>query len=323
MPIIRHVVPLPTPLRRPGGYARIGLAGGHAGELRPLGDDAADVRELRVAPRVGPPALEDQPVFARGVPELRRRAEGVADGQRRVCNRVVAVVQRPRNPVSFLAALRTQWKARGGDLWEAIDRTALLAALAGARLRSTPGTGRIAYSNLGAGVLGHALVAAAGSRDYGELVRTRICGPLGLADTVLVPSPEQAGREAVGHRSRRRPTGHWQVAGLPGAGALRSTADDMLTFLQAQLRPYDTPLGPALALTHAERRPGRRLGIGLGWLRVPLRADDVVLWHNGGTGGFRSFAGFVPAAGVGAVVLANDLGSVDRAGLDVLRALGS
>jgi D-alanyl-D-alanine-carboxypeptidase/D-alanyl-D-alanine-endopeptidase len=46
-----------------------------------------------------------------------------------------------------------------------------------------------------------------------------------------------------------------------------------------------------------------------------------MLWHNGGTGGFRAFAGFLPASGVGAVVLANDQRGVDRAGLDVLTAL--
>lgn len=223
----------------------------------------------------------------------------------------------PRNPVSFVAALRTSWAARDGDPWEAVDRAGLLAALSRARLRSTPGTGRIAYSNLGAGVLGHALVAAAHGRDDDELVRARICAPLRMADTLVQPDAEQMEREAVGHRRRRRPTGHWAVAGLPGAGALRSTADDVLTFLQTQLRPHDSSLGEAVTLTHAERRPGQRLGIGLGWLRVPLRGGDVMLWHNGGTGGFRAFAGFVPAAGVGAVALANDRVSVDRAGLDV------
>jgi D-alanyl-D-alanine-carboxypeptidase/D-alanyl-D-alanine-endopeptidase len=229
----------------------------------------------------------------------------------------------PNNPMPLSAAVRAQWKARDGDPWEAIDRAALLTALARTRLRRTPGTGRIAYSNLGAGVLGHALVAAAHNRDFGELVRSRVCEPLGMADTVLLPDQEQSQREADGHRRRRRPTGHWEVAGLPGAGALRSTAADMLTFLQAQLRLDDTPLGPAIALTHQERRPGKRLGIGLGWLRVPVRSDDVLLWHNGGTGGFRAFAGFVPTAGVGAVALANDLRSVDRVGLDLLTALST
>ncbi|NEK56749.1 beta-lactamase family protein [Geodermatophilus sabuli] len=227
----------------------------------------------------------------------------------------------PNNPMPLAAAIRAQWKARNGDPWEAFDRAALLTALAGTTLRRTPGTGRIAYSNLGAGVLGHALVAAAATRDFGELVRSRICDPLGMADTVLLPDREQSEREAVGHRSRRRTTGHWRVAGLPGAGALRSTATDVLTFLQAQLRPEDTPLGPAIALTHPERRPGSRLGIGLGWLRVPMRGGRVLLWHNGGTGGFRAFAGFVPAAGVGVVALANDVRSVDRVGFDLLTAL--
>ena len=229
----------------------------------------------------------------------------------------------PNNPMPLPAAVWAQWKARAGDPWEAIDRAALLSALGGMKLRRTPGIGRIAYSNLGAGLLGHALVAAAAAHHYGELVRSRICDPLGMADTVLLPDPEQAEREAVGHRRRGRTTAHWEVAGLPGAGALRSTASDMLTFLHAQLRPDDTPLGPAIALTHAERRPGQRLGIGLGWLRVPMRGDHVLLWHNGGTGGFRAFAGFVPAAGVGVVALANDLRSVDRVGLDLLAALSS
>ncbi len=229
----------------------------------------------------------------------------------------------PSNPMSLPAAALAQWRARDGDPWEALDRAALLASLGATTLRRTPGTGSIAYSNFGAGVLGHALVAAAGAADFGELVRSRVCAPLGMADTVLLPDREQAEREAVGHRRRRRPTGHWEVAGLPGAGALRSTATDMLSFLHAQLRPESAPLGPAMALTHAERHPGKRLGIGLGWLRVSLPSGQVMLWHNGGTGGFRAFAGFVPAAGVGAVVLANDLRSVDRVGVDLLTALST
>ena len=89
-------------------------------------------------------------------------------------------------------------------------------------LRRTPGTGRIAYSNSGAAVQGQALVAAAGERDFGELVRSRVCKPLGMVDAVLLPGREQTTRGADGHRRRRQPTGHWDVAGLPGAGALHS-----------------------------------------------------------------------------------------------------
>jgi CubicO group peptidase (beta-lactamase class C family) len=229
----------------------------------------------------------------------------------------------PNNPMPLVAALRTAWLSRDGDPWEAIDREALLSALSRTALRQTPGTGRITYSNLGAGVLGHALVAASPHHDFGELVRSRICEPLGMGDTVVLPDTGQARRQATGHRRRHRPTGHWHVAGLPGAGALRSTAADMLIFLQAQLDPSTTSIAPALALTHQERRPGKRLGIGLGWLRVPAPQGRVMLWHNGGTGGFRAFAGFIPAAGVGAVALSNDLRSVDRVGVELLTALSS
>ncbi len=37
----------------------------------------------------------------------------------------------------------------------------------------------------------------------------------------------------------------------------------------------------------------------------------------------RAFAGFVPAAGVGVIALANDLRSVDRVALEVLTALST
>lgn len=224
----------------------------------------------------------------------------------------------PRLPIPWATAVRRQLLARDEDPYAPIDRSALLAALAHTRLRRAPGTGRMAYSNFGAGLLGHALVAASGSADYDTVVRERICGPLGMADTMVSPGPELSAREADGHRRRGRRTGHWALTGLPGAGALRSTAADLLTFLRAQLRPDDTPLGPAIALTHVERGTGGGPGIGLGWIRIS-RAGEVLLWHNGGTGGFRSFAGFVPARGVGAVVLVNDARSCDRIGLDLLR----
>jgi CubicO group peptidase (beta-lactamase class C family) len=70
-------------------------------------------------------------------------------------------------------------------------------------------------------------------------------------------------------------------------------------------------------------RSGGNLSIGLGWLQVPFRGNHLLLWHNGGTGGFRAFAGFVPGTGVGVIVLANDLRSVDRVGLDLLAVLNT
>ena len=55
-----------------------------------------------------------------------------------------------------------------------------------------------------------------------------------------------------------------------------------------------------------------RMTVGLGWMRSVSRTGPM-FWHNGGTGGFRSFAGFLPDHGSAAVVLVNDRRRPDRA----------
>ena len=178
----------------------------------------------------------------------------------------------PRNPVPLPAALLAQWRARDGDPWEAVDRAGLLAALAGTTLRRTPGTGRIAYSNLGAGVLGHALVAAAGSRDFGELVRARVCGPLGMADTVLVPDRRQA--RARGRRPPSAPPAHRPLAGRRPARRRRAALH--------RHRRADLPAGPAAARTPVRsgrpspsptRSAARAGGSGSGWAGCGCRCS--------------------------------------------------
>jgi CubicO group peptidase (beta-lactamase class C family) len=188
-----------------------------------------------------------------------------------------------------------------------------------AKLKRTPGTGRIHYSNLGVGALGLALAHAAG-KPYADLVEERICRPLGLADTRVHGhlSVVQLSRMVAGHRGRGRPAPAWPLVGIAAAGALRSTADDMLRFLSAQLEPNDTELADAIRLTHVHREDPK-LTIGLGWMRIDR--PHLLWWHNGGTGGYRSFAGFRPERGDAVVVLSNQSRGVDLVGLRTLRSL--
>jgi serine-type D-Ala-D-Ala carboxypeptidase/endopeptidase len=123
--------------------------------------------------------------------------------------------------------------------------------------------------------------------------------------------------EAEGHAFRRRPAPNWHLEGLVGAGALRSTARDLLNYLRAQLQPDETPLAEAIQLTHLLLEPAARTTVGLGWLRSLSRAGPM-FWHNGGTGGFRSFAGFLPEHGCAVVVLVNDQRSPDRVAMRLL-----
>jgi D-alanyl-D-alanine-carboxypeptidase/D-alanyl-D-alanine-endopeptidase len=88
--------------------------------------------------------------------------------------------------------------------------------------------------------------------------------------------------------------------------------------VRAQLEPSSTPLAAAIARTRVLTEPNRRYTIGLGWLRTRIPAGDL-WWHNGGTGGFRSFAGFSPQHHRAVAVLVNDMRSPDRAGIGLLR----
>jgi serine-type D-Ala-D-Ala carboxypeptidase/endopeptidase len=50
------------------------------------------------------------------------------------------------------------------------------------------------------------------------------------------------------------------------------------------------------------------VSVGLGWIRLAV-AGDTIVWHNGGTGGSRSFLGVMPAAGTAVVLLTNSGGT--------------
>ncbi len=160
------------------------------------------------------------------------------------------------------------------------------------------------YSNLGGGLLGHVLALRTGM-DYETLVKTRICLPLGMKSTAITLSTEMKSRLAIGHNSMFEPTSNWDIPTLAGAGALRSTTADMLSFLAAQIGYVDTGLMPAITLSHATwTSAGAGMEIGLGWIKRPTK-DSAIIWHNGGTGGYRAFAGFDPKTRTGVVVLTN------------------
>jgi CubicO group peptidase (beta-lactamase class C family) len=225
----------------------------------------------------------------------------------------------PRNPKGTLR----RWLGDRHNPNAGLSVEELYAGLARTRLRRQPGQ-RVKYSNLGAGLLGQALARAA-SQPYETLVRERICLPLGMPDTLVTPTSEQTSRLATGHTRRGRPTTPLELPALVGAGALRSTATDLLGFLEANLDPARTPLASQLERTqHPRLRAAKRVEVGLGWLIAhPPGAAGPVLWHNGGTGGFRSFVAFARETHTAVVVLSNTARSVDRLGLRLLKALTS
>jgi CubicO group peptidase (beta-lactamase class C family) len=193
----------------------------------------------------------------------------------------------------------------------------LLAFLAAHALQRDPGA-QYEYSNLGAGLLGYSLARRAGS-SYEALVIERLAGPLGLDDTRITLSAEQRARLASGHAGRRAVAG-WDFDALAGAGALRSTPRDLLRFVAANLGLVEGGPAAALRATHRDRVATGvpDLSVTLGW-HLWTRHGATVFWHNGGTGGYRSFCGFDPERRRGVVVLANSSSDeIDDIGLHLL-----
>jgi CubicO group peptidase (beta-lactamase class C family) len=159
-------------------------------------------------------------------------------------------------------------------------------------------------------------------RSYEELIAERISRPLALADTMMEVPELARGRFAQGHNRRAQPVPHWDLPVLAGAGALRSTVADLLAFLRLQLGEGEPALVRAAALTQATRVRHRGIAVGLGWTRGPLLGTDhELLFHNGGTGGFRSFVGMVPATHTAVAVLSNSARSVDALGFHILEGI--
>ena len=189
--------------------------------------------------------------------------------------------------------------------------------LSGYTLPRDPGS-EYEYSNLGAGLLGLLLACRAGT-DYESLIRSRIADPLGMLDTGITLSSSMKQRMATGHNATLAPVTNSDLpTPLAGAGALRSSANDMLTFLEAFLGYKKSPLAPAMEAMLEVRRPAGQAKIGLAWFIYSLH-DLEIAGHEGATRGFCSFVGYDQKARTGIVVLSNAVRSgVGDVGLHLL-----
>lgn len=179
------------------------------------------------------------------------------------------------------------------------------------------GRPRPRYSNFGFELLGLALSKAAGL-DYPDLVRQRVAEPLGLTTFYAPATAKDLRPSALIGRSRRgRFREPWAGAALAPAGGLRASITDMGQLAQALLdgtAPGMAALEPVVSFS------GRHVAIGAAWITMRHR-DRQVTWHNGGTGGFRSWIGLDLDQQAGVVLLSATAASVDSHGFRMLAEL--
>jgi D-alanyl-D-alanine-carboxypeptidase/D-alanyl-D-alanine-endopeptidase len=166
------------------------------------------------------------------------------------------------------------------------------------------------YSNLGVGLLGHALACRAG-KTYEALLRERVLEPLGLDSTAITLSRSMSKRLAPGHDAALKSVPGWNLGPSPleGAGALRSTVNDQLTLLETIFGHRKSNLDGALEDTLTIRQRIADDDVALGW-GSRVTNDDEMFGHDGGTAGYRSMLLFYRHARVGVVLLSNAAGEI-------------
>ena len=156
------------------------------------------------------------------------------------------------------------------------------------------------YSNLGFGILGYALAQHAHT-SYVDLLRAAILRPLGMVMTDVTTTQALKGHLAQGHGEDGHPVGEWDFDVETGAGAIRSTGNDMLRYLKANMGLGRSALVSAMKTAQEPRRDiNKNTRIGLAWM-----TKDHIIQHGGATGGYVSFIGFLTDGSRGIVVLTN------------------
>jgi CubicO group peptidase (beta-lactamase class C family) len=180
----------------------------------------------------------------------------------------------------------------------------LYAFVSGYQLIRDPGT-KYKYSGVGMALLGQAIALKAGT-NYESVVVDRICRPLKMDSTRITLTPELNSRFATGYNQFGNPQPRIDLPALAGADALRSTANDMLKYLSANLGLTPSSLTPLMEKTHvAHFNMTTHSQIGLAWvIRHNLQGAKLVL-HGGGTLGFITFAALDMTRRRGVVVLSN------------------
>jgi CubicO group peptidase (beta-lactamase class C family) len=189
------------------------------------------------------------------------------------------------------------------------------------------------YSNAGIGLLSY-LVATATRKTWEDQVNSDILQPLGMADTTLRPTPEQQKRLAQGHNRAGQNAPRWPVFAWYAAGGLRSTAQDMISFGEANLghdqvngKPVSAELIAAMQLAQKPiyTMPNRFNKQAMAWVNNMGEGNPnlhPVIVKNGGTSGFGTVIAINPTKDATIFIGMNQVGANPAVkGIEILRHL--
>jgi len=195
------------------------------------------------------------------------------------------------------------------------------------KLRFNPDTSD-GYSNLGFGLLGHALERAA-EQPFDRLMQEFVCDPLKLERTAIQSDDKL--RPAVGYNwsshsavGTQLPPGseikHSFKQRLAASDGLVTTVEDLAKFLAAQIKP-GVFTSEMLEQLHTETTlpDGSASGTAFGWSVESIDGVGRVLVKTGARNNCNAWIGFSREHGIGVAVITNCGGPyVDPIGLKLL-----
>ncbi|HVX24819.1 MAG TPA: serine hydrolase domain-containing protein [Parafilimonas sp.] len=184
------------------------------------------------------------------------------------------------------------------------------------KLNRKPGT-QYEYSNLAAATLG-IILEHVYHKSFEELVTEKICAPLRMNNTHQFISANDSARVATGYSENGEYNGPWDFEAFAPAGSLRSDAADMLMYAKANLGDAPSALNKDIQLTHVITFTDGGNKVALGWHYIKA-GNDEILFHNGGTGGYRSYLGINLDKKIAVVILSNTAISVDDVGNELMK----
>jgi CubicO group peptidase (beta-lactamase class C family) len=175
-----------------------------------------------------------------------------------------------------------------------------------------------AYSNLAVGLLGTILEQVSG-KPFEQMVKEIICTPLGMQSTAQQLSPALKPRFVTVYNADGKVTSPWSFSALAACGALRSTVNDLLLYVKANMVKNNTGLSKAFELTH-QTTFNKDAKLGLAWHTIVINNVEYY-FHDGGTYGCSSFLAFNVEKDIAVIVLSNSAVNTNELGTNLIRKL--
>ena len=157
--------------------------------------------------------------------------------------------------------------------------------------------GKSNYSNLGMGLAG-VLVQKMTGKDYNSLLQQYIFTPFGI-------DQKNSSGKSQGYFQTGK-AAFWQMAALAPAGGIKTTAQQLLTYLRQMSKPSNNAAKTIIAqLLEPTARISPVVRIAKGWHTIEQQGKPIIYWHNGGTYGFSTFAAFIKDTEQAVIVVVN------------------